>query len=81
MPGYDAIAWYGVMAPKGTPPQVVAVLNAEMRKVLGSAEVKQRLLDLGSTDVAGPPEQFGAFIKSEIAKWGKVVKASGASAD
>jgi tripartite-type tricarboxylate transporter receptor subunit TctC len=81
VPGYDAIAWYGVMAPKGTPPQVVAVLNAEMRKVLGSAEVKQRLLDLGSTDVAGPPEQFGAFIKSEIAKWGKVVKASGASAD
>jgi len=81
VPGYDAIAWYGVMAPKGTPPQVVAVLNAEMRKVLGSPEVKQRLLDLGSTDVAGPSEQFGAFIKSEIAKWGKVVKASGASAD
>lgn len=81
VPNYDAIAWYGVLAPKGTPAQVVTVLNTEMRKVLGSPEVRQRLLDLGSTDVAGPPEQFGAFIKSEIAKWGKVVRASGASAD
>jgi len=81
VPNYDAFAWYGVLAPKGTPAQVVTVLNTEMRKVLGSPEVRQRLLDLGSTDVAGPPEQFGAFIKSEIAKWGKVVRASGASAD
>ena len=81
VPGYEAIAWYGVMAPKGTPPAITAVLNAEMRKVLGSAEVKQRLLDLGSADVAGTPEQFGAFIKTEIAKWGKVVRASGASAE
>ncbi len=81
VPGYDAIAWYGVLAPKGTPGSVVSVLNSEMRKVLGSAEVKQRLLDLGSSDVAGTSEHFGAFIKSEIAKWGKVVRASGASAD
>ncbi len=81
VPGFESIAWYGVMAPKGTPPQIVSLLNAEMRKVLGSAEVKQRLLDLGSSDVAGTPEQFGTFIKSEIAKWGKVVKASGATAD
>lgn len=79
--GFESIAWYGVMAPRGTPPQIVAVLNAEMRKVLGSPEVKQRLLDLGSADVAGTPEQFGGFIKAEIAKWGKVVKASGATAD
>ena len=81
VPGYDAIAWYGVMAPKGTPASVVSVLNTEMRKVLALPDVKQQLLDLGSTDVAGPPEQFGGFIKSEIAKWGKVVKASGATAD
>lgn len=81
VPGYDAIAWYGVLAPKGTPAAIATLLNAEMRKVLGSAEVKQRLLDLGSSDVAGTPEQFGAFIRSEIAKWGRVVRASGASAE
>ncbi len=81
VPGYDAIAWYGVLAPKGTPAAIASLLNAEMRRVLGSADMKQRLLDLGSADVAGTPEQFGAFIKAEIGKWGKVVRASGASAD
>ena len=70
-----------MLAPKGTPAAIASLLNAEMRRVLGSADMKQRLLDLGSADVAGTPEQFGAFIKAEIGKWGKVVRASGASAD
>lgn len=81
VPGYESIAWYGVLAPKGTPAPIANLLNAEMRKAMAAPDVKQRLLELGSADVAGTPEQFGAFIKSEIGKWGKVVKASGASAD
>ena len=81
VPGYEAIAWYGVMAPKGTPGQIVALLNSEMRKALTSPDVKAWLQEQGSSDVAGTPQQFGNFIKAEIAKWGKVVKASGASAD
>ena len=81
VPGYEAIAWYGVMAPKGTPAQIVSLLNTEMRKALTSPDVKAWLQEQGSSDVAGTPQQFRNFIKSEIAKWGRVVKASGASAD
>lgn len=81
VPGYEAIAWYGVMAPKGTPAQIVALLNTEMRKALTSPDVKAWLHEQGSSDVAGTPQQFGSLIKSEIAKWGKVVKSSGASAE
>ncbi len=81
VPGYESIAWYGVMAPKGTPYAIANLLNGEMRKAMAQPEMKARLQDLGTADVAGTPEQFGAFIKSEITKWGKVVKASGATAD
>ncbi len=81
VPGYESIAWYGVMAPKGTPAPIVNLLNAEMRKALAAPDVAKWLAEQGSADVAGTPEQFGAFIKSEIAKWGRVVKASGATAE
>jgi tripartite-type tricarboxylate transporter receptor subunit TctC len=79
--GYESIAWYGVMAPKATPAPIVALLNSEMRKALAAPDSAKWLMEQGSADVAGTPEQFGAFIKSEIAKWGKVVKASGATAE
>jgi tripartite-type tricarboxylate transporter receptor subunit TctC len=79
--GYESIAWYGVMAPKGTPPAIVTLLNTEMRKALAAPDVAKWLAEQGSADVAGTPEQFGAFIKTEIAKWGRVVKASGATAE
>lgn len=81
VPGYESISWYGVMAPKGTPAPIVALLNTEMRKALSAPDSAKWLAEQGSYDVAGPPAQFGAFIKSEIAKWAKVVKASGATAD
>lgn len=81
VPGYESIAWYGVMAPKGTPAAIVTLLNTEMRKALAAPDSAKWLAEQGSAEVAGTPEQFGAFIKAEIAKWGKVVKASGATAD
>jgi len=79
--GYESIAWYGVVAPGKTPRPIVDKLNAEMVKALKDPEVKQRLAEMGSAEVAGTPEQFGALIKSEIAKWAPVVKASGATVD
>jgi tripartite-type tricarboxylate transporter receptor subunit TctC len=79
--GYESIAWYGVVAPGKTPKPIVDKLNAEMVKALKDPEVKQRLTEMGSAEVAGTPEQFGALIKSEIAKWAPVVKASGATVD
>ena len=81
VPGYESISWYGVMAPKGTPSAIVGLLNSEMRKALSAPDSAKWLAEQGSYDVAGTPEQFGAFIKSEITKWAKVVKASGATAD
>jgi tripartite-type tricarboxylate transporter receptor subunit TctC len=81
VPGYESIAWYGVMAPKGTSPAIVKTLNSEMRKAMAAPDLAKWLAEQGSSDVAGSPEQFGAFIKSEIGKWAKVVKASGATVD
>ena len=81
VPGYESIAWYGVVAPKGTPAPIVKLLNAEMRKALTAPDVAKWLAEQGSANVAGTPEQFGAFIKAEIGKWAKVVKASGAVAE
>ena len=79
--GYESIAWYGVVAPGKTPRPIVDKLNAEMVKALKDPEVKQRLAEMGSAEVYGTPAQFGALIKSEIAKWAPVVKASGATVD
>ncbi len=80
-PGFEASAWYGVLAPAGTPKPVVTRLNAEILRALKLPEVKERLENVGFEIVGGTPEAFGAYIKSEIAKWAKVVKASGVKAE
>ena len=79
--GYESIAWYGVVGPANVPKDIVTRLNVEMRKAMEQPDVKVKLHDLGSDPVHGSPEQFGAFIKAEIAKWSKVVKDSGATVD
>jgi len=79
--GFEAIAWYGVVAPAATHRDIVSRLNGEMLRIVRNPEIAQRLAEMGSDAVAGPPEAFGTLIRSEIAKWGKVVKASGARAD
>ena len=81
VPGYESIAWYGFLAPKGTPKDIVNKLNAEMAKALDAPDVHAKLTELGSDKVHGTPEEFEEWIKSETAKWGKVVKASGATVD
>jgi hypothetical protein len=75
LPGYEAIAWNGLLAPAGTPQDVVAKLNAEVKKALEVPEVKERFAAQGFGAAWSPPEQY-AFIQSELAKWAKVVKAS-----
>jgi tripartite-type tricarboxylate transporter receptor subunit TctC len=79
--GFEAVTWFGFVAPAGTPQPIVAKLNAEINKALNTPELKKRLNDEGATVLGGSPEQFGTLIKSEIAKWAPVVKASGAHID
>ena len=79
--GYEASTWYGVLAPARTPRTVVAALHGEIAKILGVAETKDKLLLQGFEPVGGTPEEFAAYIKVEIAKWGKVIKAAGIKAE
>jgi tripartite-type tricarboxylate transporter receptor subunit TctC len=80
-PGVEATAWYGVLAPAGTPKPVVTRLHGEIVKILKQSDVTERLGALGFEIVGGTPEQLGAYIKTEIKKWEKVVRASGAKPD
>ncbi|MBQ1766166.1 MAG: tripartite tricarboxylate transporter substrate binding protein [Aquincola sp.] len=79
--GFDAVTWFGLLAPAGTPKDVVARLNAEFNKALKQPELAKRLSDEGADPAGGTPEQFAALIKEEIPRWGKVVKDSGAKID
>jgi len=81
VPGYEATSWFGLLAPAGTPAPIVAKLNAAILKALADPEVKKKLAEQGAESHGEKPEEFAAFIKSETAKWGKVVKESGASLD
>jgi len=78
VPGYEATQWYGILAPAATPREIVMKLNAEMVKALRLPDVKERLAGDGVLPVGNTPEEFAAHIKSEIARWAPVVKASGA---
>src|SRR5262245_55825593 len=80
-PGFDATTWHGLVAPAGTPKEVVATLHRAAVGALNDAEVRKALTDLGVDVVANSPEEFRAYIKSEIPKWAAVVKASGAKVD
>ena len=81
LPGYDAGTWYGMLVPAGTPKDIIARLHAESIKLLKLPDVKERLDIAGFEAIGTSPEQFGTYIRSEIEKWAKVVKASGARAD
>jgi tripartite-type tricarboxylate transporter receptor subunit TctC len=74
VPGYDSGAWFGLVAPVHTPKDVVNKLSRETARILQLGDVRARLTDLGAEPVGGTPEQFAAHIKSEIAKWAKVIK-------
>jgi tripartite-type tricarboxylate transporter receptor subunit TctC len=81
LPGFVVNNWVGLFAPAGTPADVVGRLNAETRNFMQSKEIAARLTAEGARFVPMTPEQFGAFVKAEIAKWAPVVRASGAKVD
>ena len=81
LPGFEVNNWVGLLAPAGTPNDIVRKWNTEVNKIMTGADIKQRLPTEGARYAPNTPEQFGAFIKSEIAKWAPVVKASGARVD
>jgi tripartite-type tricarboxylate transporter receptor subunit TctC len=80
-PGFDVSSWFGLIAPKGTPPDVVNKLNAAMLKALDKEEVKVAFDKLGAVPAKTTPAEFGEFIQSEVTTWATVVKASGARVD
>ena len=79
--GYELENWYGVLAPAGTPREIVNKLNGEIVKILQTQDVKERLNSQGFEIRTSTPEQFAAYLKSEIVKWAKIVKDSGAKVD
>ena len=80
-PDFDVRGWFGVVAPAGTPKAIVDKYNATIKAMLARDDTKARLLNMGLDSLSSTPEEFGAFIKSEVAKWAPVVKASGARVD
>jgi len=72
LPGYETSTWGGILAPAGTPKEIVAKLNAEINKALNAPDVKEKLASAGIEVAGGSPEQFVEFIKAEMTKWGKV---------
>jgi tripartite-type tricarboxylate transporter receptor subunit TctC len=81
LPGYEAVAWYGVFAPDGTPREIVMRLNAEIVRIVRSIEVRELFLKQGAESYAASPEEFTKVVQRDVAKWARVVKASGARPD
>jgi tripartite-type tricarboxylate transporter receptor subunit TctC len=81
VPGYEASAWFGLGAPKGTPPEIIELLNKEVNAAVADPNVRARLVDMGGMMINGTPAEFGKIIAEETEKWAKVVKFSGAKAE
>jgi len=77
LPGFEASSWYGISAPGGTPKDVLFKLNQEIARRISTPDVRERVAGEGAEIVAGSPDQFGAFYRAEIEKWGKIIRAAG----
>jgi tripartite-type tricarboxylate transporter receptor subunit TctC len=77
LPGFESLGWFGIVAPAGTPPDVIAKLNAAFVKVLNDPAVVKQIRTLGSEPMPMTPAEFGAFIDKEIVKWGAITSALG----
>ena len=78
---FDVTTWYGILAPAGTPRPIITRLNAEFVKIMRTPEMKERLATMATDPLTSTPEEFGAYIQSEIAKWGEVIRKAGLRAD
>jgi tripartite-type tricarboxylate transporter receptor subunit TctC len=81
LPGYEVVLWYGVSAPAKTPPVIIARLNKEIVQIMRLPEVRERLASEAGQPVGSTPEEFQAIIRTDVAKWGKVVKEAGIKAE
>ncbi len=81
LPGYDVISWHGLFGPAALPKDIVAKVNSDMAVLLGPADMRERLAALGAEPFPLKPEEFSRYVRSEIARWAKVVKESGAKAE
>jgi tripartite-type tricarboxylate transporter receptor subunit TctC len=77
LPGFEVNSWYGLLAPAGTPREIVMRLNTEVSAAIREPDARARFNSIGSEPLSSTPEEFGAFIRSEMVKWAKVVKAAG----
>lgn len=77
LPGFEVNSWYGLLAPAGTPREIVTRLNTEVTSALREPDARARLFSIGAEPMSNTPEEFGAFIQREMVKWAKVVKATG----
>jgi tripartite-type tricarboxylate transporter receptor subunit TctC len=76
LPGFEASNWFGVAAPRNTPPEIIDKLNKEINIALAEPDIKARLADLGAAALTGSPADFGRFIAAEAEKWSKVIRAA-----
>ena len=81
LPGFDVTSWYGIFGPAALPNEIVAKINAEVAAIVGLADVKERLAHLGAEPLTLTPDAFGRYVRTEVARWAKAVKASGAHVD
>jgi len=78
VPGYEAVTWFGLLAPAGTPREIVSRLHADVVRALQDPAVKKRFIDDGAEPTpSGSPEEFAALIRAEIAKWARVIRDAG----
>ncbi len=80
-PELEAVLWYGMLAPAGTPPAIITRLNQAFTRISASTDTRERFAGVGTNPMSSTPEQFAEFLKKEIARWGKVVRDSGATAE
>jgi tripartite-type tricarboxylate transporter receptor subunit TctC len=81
VPGYEVTGWNGIVAPKGTPPEIVARLHNEVARILRTPEIKQKMAALGAEPSGSSPEEFGAFINAEMVRWGTIIEEKGIRAE
>jgi tripartite-type tricarboxylate transporter receptor subunit TctC len=81
VPGYEASAWFGIGAPKGTPAEIIDKLNKEVNVGLNDPKLKTRLIDLGGAPLAGSPADFDKLIAADTEKWGKVIRGANIKSD
>jgi tripartite-type tricarboxylate transporter receptor subunit TctC len=74
LPGFDVTSWYSIVAPAGTPNEIIARLRSEIAAALAQADIQEKLAGLGAEPIGNTPAEFAAMIKVETAKWGKIVK-------